>query len=231
MKNRPRHGLFITGTDTGVGKSYVTALIARRLVATGNRVGVYKPVASGCRRLGTELIADDAQLLWEAAGRPGALDNVCPQRFEASLAPHLAARQEGRAIDTDLIRDGICDWSDRCDIVLVEGAGGLMSPLSDDDYNVTLAEEFAYPLVIVAVNQLGVINQTLQTLIAAASYGDDIPIAGVILNNIAPQADHSVESNRCELEARCVPPILSELKFNATEFTSDVDWANIATAI
>ena len=92
--SEPARGLFITGTDTEVGKTRVTAMIARSLVAAGYRVGVYKPAASGCRREGDELIADDAVALWEAAGRPATLEQVCPQRFEAPLAPHLAAREE-----------------------------------------------------------------------------------------------------------------------------------------
>src|SRR4051794_763685 len=80
-------GAFITGTDTGVGKTYVASLIARQLVQDGLKVGVYKPVASGCRREGKHVVADDAVQLWEAAGKPGRLEDVCPQRFLAPLAP------------------------------------------------------------------------------------------------------------------------------------------------
>src|SRR5690606_5011568 len=96
MSTKRFRGLFITGTDTGVGKTYVAAIIARSLRIAGFRVGVYKPAASGCRVDGAELTSDDALDLWEAAGRPGSLDEVCPQRFLAPLAPHLAARAEGR---------------------------------------------------------------------------------------------------------------------------------------
>ncbi|HYW79764.1 MAG TPA: dethiobiotin synthase, partial [Thermoguttaceae bacterium] len=80
-------GLFITGTDTEVGKTYVASLIARSLVASGHRVGVYKPAASGCRLEAGVLVSDDAISLWEAAGRPGDLQHVCPQCFAAPLAP------------------------------------------------------------------------------------------------------------------------------------------------
>src|SRR5208282_3703916 len=107
-------GLFITGTDTGVGKTYVTALIARSLAASGRRVGVYKPAASGCLRDAQgSLLSDDAVTVWEAAGRPGDLQHVCPQRFSAPLAPHLAARAEGREIDADLLRRGLEFWRSR----------------------------------------------------------------------------------------------------------------------
>ena len=110
-------GLFITGTDTGVGKTHVAAMIARSLCAAGRRVGVYKPAASGCRRPadgdpadGEGLISDDAVALWNAAGRPGELRQVCPQCFEAPLAPHLAAAREGKCVDPDLLRSGIDYW-------------------------------------------------------------------------------------------------------------------------
>ena len=96
--SRRTPGLFITGTDTGVGKTYVATLIVRSLLRAGHRVGVYKPVASGCRPERGTLVSDDALALWDAAGRPGELERVCPQRFEAPLAPPLAARAEGKEV-------------------------------------------------------------------------------------------------------------------------------------
>ena len=178
-------GLFITGTDTGVGKTYVASLVAA-LASQGRRVGVYKPVASGCRREGDRLVADDASSLWEAAGRPGELERVCPQRFAAPLAPHLAARAEGARVDPKQLRSGLDYWLDRSDVVIVEGVGGLMSPLTEDDYVADLAYELAYPLIVVARNALGVINQTLQTLITAATFRRGLPIAGIVLNRPTP---------------------------------------------
>ena len=251
-------GLFITGTDTGVGKTYVAALIARRLAAEGRKVGVYKPAASGCRRQDGSLVSDDAVALWEAAGRPGELDQVCPQLFEAPLAPHLAARAEGRRLDADLLRRGLEHWRQRSEIILVEGAGGLMSPLGEDEYVADLAREFGFPLVVVAPNVLGTINQTLQTLITASvfrrrkkgtvpicaqhpsgrsgkwglspfsSWG--LSIAGVVLNHPAPPlaADASLSSNRRELAARCTPPILGEVGWDSGQIDEAVDWFILA---
>jgi len=169
-------GLFITGTGTDVGKTYVAALVARALRAAGRRVGVYKPVASDCELRVGRMISPDAFALWEAAGRPGTLEQVCPQTFAAPLAPHLAARAEGRRVNPQLLRDGLTFWRETSDLVIVEGAGGLMSPVSDDDYNADLAAEFRFPLVIVAANELGTINATLQTLIAAKAYGSEVPL-------------------------------------------------------
>ncbi|MEO8499231.1 MAG: dethiobiotin synthase, partial [Planctomycetota bacterium] len=197
-------GLFITGTDTNVGKTYVTALIAKQLVAAGKRVGVYKPAASGCVGDAT----DDPFVLWEAAGRPATIDAVCPQRFTEPLAPHLAARAEGKEVDVERLRSGIDFWRDRSDIILVEGIGGLMSPVSDDEYVADLAHDFGFPLIVVAPNVLGVINQTLQTLITASTFRNGLDVAGIILNDRHHSRDSndlSTRSNAAELAARCVP--------------------------
>src|SRR5262245_11333006 len=124
-------GLFVVGTDTAVGKTFVAARIVAALARAGVQVGVYKPAASGCRRIGRSLVSDDAVALWEAAGRPGELKAVCPQRFAAPLAPHLAAKVERKEIDSTLLRHGIDYWQRRSELVIVEGAGGLMSPIGD----------------------------------------------------------------------------------------------------
>src|SRR5688572_15799112 len=100
-------GLFITGTGTNVGKTYVGALIAHALRNVGQRVGVYKPAASACEIRNEQLVSQDAVRLWEAAGRPGTLERVCPQIFRAPLAPHLAARAQGQRVDPRLLREGI----------------------------------------------------------------------------------------------------------------------------
>jgi dethiobiotin synthetase len=167
-------GFFVTGTGTGVGKTYVAALIARALRDSGLRVGVYKPVASGCELRGGQLISPDAVALWQAAGQPGMLEQVCPQVFAAPIAPHLSARAEGLRVDAARLRSGLEFWRAASDFVIVEGAGGLMSPISDDDYNADLAMEFGYPLVVVAVNELGTVNATLQTLITASTAGGGV---------------------------------------------------------
>jgi dethiobiotin synthetase len=240
-------GLFITGTDTDVGKTYVAALIAKSLHAAGHRVGVYKPTASGCRRVlnsrlslresselpqserrqsdSSDLISDDALALWQAAGRPDTLDRVCPQRFEAPLAPHLAARAEGREIDRLLLRDGLNYWRERSDIILVEGAGGLLAPIDDDETFAELVRDFGFPLVIVAKNALGTINHTLLTLHAARTIHGGLPVAGIILNQLSPPNanDPSVATNRRELERRCAASILAEIAWNADRIKA-IDW-------
>ncbi len=225
-------GLFVTGADTGVGKTFVACLIASSLRDEGMKVGVYKPLASGCRREGSELVCEDALRLWQAAGRPGEMEQVCPQRFEAPLAPHLAAAQEGRSIDRGLLRSGLEYWRDRCEVVVVEGVGGLLSPLSEQDYVADLACEFGYPLVVVSRNMLGAINQTLQTLTVAAAYRGGMPVAGVVLNDCPPECvaeDCSTSSNFEELQRRSNVPLVLHVGWNASEFTTAVRWLSLAS--
>jgi dethiobiotin synthetase len=222
-------GLFITGTDTGVGKTYVGGLVARALRRTGHSVGVYKPAASGCRLVDGRLISDDAVALWDAAGRPGALAMVCPQVFAAPLAPHLAAKAEGRTLDPRLLRRGLEVWRGRCDVVLVEGAGGLLSPLGDDESVADLAWDLGFPLLIVARNALGTINHTLQTLVVASVYRGRLDVTGIVLNHPSLlQDDPSVAGNRAELERLARVPVLAEVAYGADRFDAEVDWFALA---
>ena len=221
--------MFITGTDTEVGKTYVATHIVKDLVAAGHRVGVYKPAASECVSDGRQLVSEDAVALWEAAGHPLTLEAVCPQRFQAPLAPHLAARNEGRELDTELMRSGISAWTDECDIVIVEGAGGLMSPISDDEYFADVAYDLGYPTIVVAPNSIGVINQSLSALITAACFRDGIPIAGVILNDARMfDRDVSMETNREQISNRSVSPVLTRLRYEGDEFDELIDWMMVA---
>ncbi len=222
-------GLFITGTDTGVGKTYVAAMIARSLTSDGLCVGVYKPAASGCRIRGGRMVSDDALALWDAAGRPGTLERVCPQCFAAPLAPHLAAREEGKQLDGKLLRRGLEYWQQQADVVVVEGAGGLMSPLGDTEYVADLARDFGFPLVVVSRNALGTINHTLQTMVVARTRSL-LDVAGVVLNQPTPPSieDASLASNRRELAARLEVPILAQVAWQCGRFDTAVDWLALA---
>ncbi|MFM7118598.1 MAG: dethiobiotin synthase [Planctomycetota bacterium] len=210
----PTRGLFITGTDTDVGKTFVGAIIVRSLTRQGYRVGVYKPVASGCEIVGGELQSADARALWEAAGRPLSLGDVCPQRFAAPLAPNLAAAAEGRSVDPKVLRSGLENWTDHCEMVVVEGAGGLFSPISQSDFVLDLACELAYPVIIVAANRLGTINATILSIQAAERAG--LRIAGVVLNTTERRpSDPSQASNAAEL-ARCLQLLKSPVRLLGT---------------
>jgi len=222
---RATPGLFIVGTNTEVGKTYIASLIIQALVHSGVRVGVYKPAASDCPLENGEHLSADAQQLWEAAGQPGSLEQVCPQRFVAPLAPHLAAQAEGRQVDAKLLRTGLNYWQDNYDFVVVEGIGGLMSPVSDEDYVADLAYEFGYPLLLVASNELGCINQTLQTLITAAAFEDGLPVVGTVLNNrrAIPTDDISQATNLDEITRCSGPPVLASVTYQGS-LDPDINW-------
>ena len=196
-------GLFVTGTDTDVGKTYVTALLARRLREDGKRVGVYKPAVSGAEVFHGDAVWADVEALRSAAGLTTADDDaICPQRFAAPLAPPVAAAAEGRAMDADLLTAGAAAWAGRCDALLVEGAGGLLCPLAFAEGEgtpaqggVTVADaaaELGFPLLVVARAGLGTVNHTLLTLAVAAGRG--LTIAGVILN-AADRAEPQAANN------------------------------------
>jgi len=206
--------LFFAGTDTDIGKTYVAALAAR-LLSQSCRVGVYKPVASGCQIEGDQRIADDAVKLWEAAGRPRKLDDVCPQRFIAPLAPPEAAAKEGRTVDSTRFQRDADDWSEHCDRLIVEGAGGLFSPLADGVLNIDVAIALQAKLIIVAANRLGVIHQTLVTCEAAIHRGLDP--AGIILSDPLGQPDESVAGNQAQIERYTRIPILGVVSHQADE--------------
>ena len=140
----------------------------------------------------------DSFQLWEAAGKPGSLEAVCPQRFQKPLAPHLAAQAEGKTINETLLFEGGQQLPVKNhDFLLIEGAGGLLSPISENLYVADLALKFGLPLLIVAPNELGVINQVLQTITTAKHYFDEpLPVAGLILNQTTPpQTNHDLSQD------------------------------------
>jgi dethiobiotin synthetase len=172
-------GLFVVGTDTDVGKTAVAVAIVAELAARGVRVGVYKPVASGAQGQGS-----DAHRLWRAAGEPLGLDAVCPQSFAAAIAPADAARAEGREVDEGLLRRGIEPWRAASDVVVVEGAGGLFSPLGPRTLVADLTRELCLPLVIVDAARLGLVGRTLMACRAARAEG--LRVAAVVVSQTEP---------------------------------------------
>ena len=174
-------GIFITGTDTGVGKTIVAATLARLLRMNGARVGVMKPVTSGCREEGGKLVSDDALLLCKAAGVELS-DDVAPFCLREALAPSDAAKIDGVRIDFSVIKAAFSRLASSYDYVIVEGAGGLMVPLSGGLLVADLARELELPLLVVARPGLGTINHTVLTCFAAQQLG--LRVAGVIINGM-----------------------------------------------
>lgn len=200
--NKPAQGVFVSGTDTEVGKTYVSCMQLRRMrEAGGLHLGAYKPVASGAASMETS----DAYQLWRASGTPMPLHMVNPQSFNAALAPPVAAEAEGRTVDETMLLRGVEAWKEHCDFLLVEGAGGLCSPISWNITNADLAVQIGFPLWIVASNRLGVVHQVLAAVTVALSRG--LGVERVFLNQCVPTSDDaSVASN-----ARLLEPFLRRL--------------------
>ena len=172
-----RRGVFVTGTDTGVGKTVVGCAIAEALRRRRIDVGVMKPIETGVGPQGPL----DAIALVEAAGSDDPLDLVCPQRFALPAAPSVAAAREGRAVDLAAIRDAFARLRERHRFLLVEGAGGLLVPIAADYSMADLAAELALPVLVVARGALGTVNHTLLTLEAIERRG--LALAGVVVSH------------------------------------------------
>jgi len=173
-------GIFITGTDTGVGKTVVAAVLARLLRMRGLNVGVMKPVTSGCREEGGRLVSDDALLLCQAAGM-ACTGDVAPYLLREPVAPAEAAKLDGVVIDFTRIRDAFERLAAAHDYVIVEGAGGLMVPLAGGLLVADLARHLGLPLLVVARPGLGTINHTVLTCFAAGQM--ELKVAGVVIND------------------------------------------------
>jgi len=173
-------GLFVTGTDTGVGKTLVTGGLAALWRETGVDVGVMKPVESGCTRTAGGLIPGDAAFLAAMARSRDEIEKICPLALEHPLAPLTAAALEDREIDLDEITRRFTELSSRHEVTLVEGAGGILAPLATGRCVVDLAASLGLPLLIVANAHLGGINHTLLTAERARREGIDV--IGVVLN-------------------------------------------------
>ena len=220
---RPARVLFFTGTDTDVGKTHVASLAAAELRHSGSCVAVYKPVASGCHEVDGKRISGDGLALWEASGRRDDPDAVCPQRFLASLAPPQAAAAEGTRVDEEQLLRGFDRVAAGAEFVLVEGAGGLLSPLSDDWLNSDLAARIGGQLVIVAANRLGAIHQVLSTVLSAKALG--LPVLGIVLSHTTPIADPATDSNAEAIRRWTGTPLLADIPFNGR--STGVDWASL----
>lgn len=204
----PGAGFFVTGTDTGVGKTVVSCALIRALRSAGTNVGAMKPIETGVGEAGPL----DAMKLREAAGGTDDLADVCPQQFALPAAPTVAAAAEGREVDLHAVRHAFATLASCRDLVVVEGAGGLLVPVGAGATMADLAGEMRLPLVLVARAALGTINHTRLTLEVAGLR--NLPLAGVVISHAdgplsAPDAANLGELRR-ELGDRLIgeiPPL------------------------
>jgi dethiobiotin synthetase len=199
-------GLFVTGTDTAVGKTIVTGALVAALRAEERNIGVWKPVQSGALIGSGET---DAERLLKYTGIDESAEDVAPFTFKAPLTPMLAAKQDGMDITLQEIIKAGQPLADRYESVLIEGAGGVAVPLTGDSFVVDLISELRTPALIVARTGLGTINHTLLTVSYLQQHG--IKVVGFILNDGESDEiynDSSITTNAELIERNCGIPFL-----------------------
>lgn len=205
------HSYFVTGTDTGVGKTLVACALLRAFARSGARVVGMKPVAAGAASDDGVLTNEDVVALRQAGSVdvPQSLAN--PYCFEAPIAPHIAAKQAGVDIDVGRVREAFDALAARADCVIVEGAGGFIVPLGPNLDSTQLAQALALPVVLVVGMRLGCLNHALLTRDAIARAG--LRLAGWVANHIDPDMLHADE-NVAALRERLDAPLLARIAFD-----------------
>lgn len=202
-----KKGLFITGTDTEVGKTIVTAAIATVLRADGVNVGVMKPVATGCVRRREGLVSEDAEFLAKAADVPEPLEEVSPICLAEPLAPTVAAARAGVELDLGRMWRAWDRLKKAHDVMLVEGIGGALCPVTPKQSVADLAQRFNLPVVVVARPALGTINHTAMTVEVLRARG--LEVAGIIINRYEHDTDDVAEmTNPDEVQRVTGAPVL-----------------------
>jgi len=220
-------GFFVTGTDTGVGKTVIAAVLIKSAQLLGFRACGMKPIETGCKRVensegNNSLIPTDGTFLREITGTGESIDLITPIRFENPLAPLPASEIEDKPIDLDKIKTAYKELSNRYDVVIVEGIGGLLVPIKRGYFVIDLAKDFGLPIIVVSKPGLGTINHTMLTVNYAINKGLDI--AGIIINYTRASEGTLAESTNPEIIRRLSPvpvigifPYLKDLESRTIE--------------
>ncbi len=221
--------LFITGTDTEVGKTHVSRGILEAAAAAGLSTLGLKPVAAGAIMTPEGLRNEDAMALMSAATMPLSFAETNPVCLEAAVAPHIAAAREGRRISVARLV-GVCRGVllKRADLTLVEGAGGWRVPLNDRELLSDVARELGLPVVLVVGLRLGCLNHAILT--AEAIQRDGLPLAGWIANHVQPEMPVARE-NIATLEAMLPAPLLAEVPFDASGCAAHINIQALLTRL
>lgn len=203
-------GIFITGTDTDVGKTWVGIHLAKYLYKKGIPLKAFKPVESGCKLIAGKLFPADANQYFLALNQSQALEEICQIRLKQAISPALAAQNEGVHISSKEIAES-CATSNT-PYVIIEGAGGIYSPICHDGLNIDVAKHLKLPLLLVAEDKLGCINHILLTLAAAKQA--KLEVCAIVLN----QKDKSIKDanmrNADELNEHLSIPIIQTIDEN-----------------
>ncbi|MFW6122869.1 MAG: dethiobiotin synthase [Thermodesulfobacteriota bacterium] len=203
-------GVFVTGTDTGVGKTWIAAGITAVLRGWGLSACYFKPVQSGCPEENGKLIPTDARFARELAGLDEPLDLLTPVTLRLPLAPGVAAVYEGVEVDLDRITQAREELAGRYELLVTEGAGGLYVPLTETNFLVLdMIRWLRLPLIVVARAGLGTINHTALTVKAAQHAG--VPVAGVVINRYPEKPSLAEETNPEVIAALTNTPILGKV--------------------
>jgi dethiobiotin synthetase len=205
-------GIFVTGTDTGVGKTVIACALVRALRQLGARVAVMKPVASGALKTPEGLRNSDALALMEAAGaeRTHSYGAVNPYCFEPAISPHIAAKDAMITVDTGVISDNLGKLAVGSDWVVVEGAGGWFAPINERETMADLARALVLPVLLTVGLKLGCLNHAQLTRLAIRSHG--VPFAGWVASAIDPRMSH-VAANLDSLERLLGEPPLAVVPY------------------
>ena len=210
MPAQTSQGFFITGTDTGVGKTVVAAGLAALFKKNGLDAGVMKPIQTGCIIRRGSRIAPDARFLARAVKTNDPMDLICPYRFKIPAAPLVAAEYEGTTIDLDRIESAYKTLASRHRIMVVEGIGGLLTPITPSETVLDLARRLRLPLIIVAHTRLGMLNHALLTVRYAQQTG--AAVLGIIFNRLGGASRGIAEKTNPEVFSRlCSVPILGTI--------------------
>ncbi len=217
--------LFITGTGTDIGKTYVSGLIMKKLREKGRKAAWFKAAASGNVKGGDgKLICGDALSVKKASGMDESLSDMCPYIYEAAVSPHLAARLEGNPLDIEVVKKAFSDLTERYDLVTVEGSGGIACPLFFEEgseiWLEDLIRELNIPTLIVAGSGLGTINFVILT--AEYMKDHDITVKGIIFNRFHP-GDIMEEDNIRMCAHRTHLPVLACVKEEDKDISTDTD--------
>ncbi len=205
-------GIFITATDTGVGKTMVAGAIARHLVEKGIDCGVMKPIESGCHNEKGRLIPSDGSYLKAAARSEDPIDLISPYRFETPLSPYALTIQENvEALDLKKIAEKYQGLAEKHRFMIVEGMGGLIVPLTAEEALIDLIRLLKLPVLLVARSGLGTLNHTLLSLRYGQSLG--LTFLGVVLNRSSSRPEPSEETNSMILSERCTVPVVGPLPY------------------
>jgi dethiobiotin synthetase len=217
--------LFITGTDTGVGKTYAAVTLIRALSASGRKVAAMKPMASGAHETPQGLRNDDALALLAAMNVRASYDEVNPYCYAPPIAPHIAAAESGRPVDLEVLDRAFDRLALRTDAIIVEGAGGWLAPLDDSLSLSDLAARWRLDVILVVGLRLGCLSHAFLTAEAVEHRG--VKLAAWVANSIDPHFERAAE-NIATLQKRLAAPCLGVLP-NAT--TADAAIFNLAAII